>query len=90
MFAKMMMAATLAQGTTIVHSAACEPEIEDLANFLIAMGAKITGAGSPTITIQGVRKLRGAEHRVIPDRIEAATGVERGRVDGEQGRQSDG
>ncbi len=68
-----MMAATLAQGTTIVHSAACEPEIEDLANFLIAMGAKITGAGSPTITIRGVRKLRGAEHRVIPDRIEAAT-----------------
>ena len=71
--ANLMMAATLAQGTTIIHSAACEPEIEDLANFLIAMGAKITGAGSPTITIQGVRKLRGAEHRVIPDRIEAAT-----------------
>ena len=71
--ANLMMAATLAQGTTIVHSAACEPEIEDLAHFLIAMGAKITGAGSPTITIQGVRKLRGAEHRVIPDRIEAAT-----------------
>ena len=71
--ANLMMAATLAQGTTIIHSAACEPEIEDSANFLIAMGAKITGAGSPTITIQGVRKLRGAEHRVIPDRIEAAT-----------------
>ena len=71
--ANVMMAATLAQGTTIIHSAACEPEIEDLANFLIAMGAKISGAGSPTITVQGVRKLRGAEHRVIPDRIEAAT-----------------
>ena len=71
--ANVMMASTLAQGTTIIHSAACEPEIEDLANFLIAMGAKISGAGSPTITVQGVRKLRGAEHRVIPDRIEAAT-----------------
>lgn len=71
--ANVMMAATLAHGTTVIHSAACEPEIEDLANFLIAMGAKITGAGSPTITIHGVRKLRGAEHRVIPDRIEAAT-----------------
>jgi len=71
--ANVMMAATLAHGTTVIHSAACEPEIEDLANFLIAMGAKITGAGSPTITIHGVRKLRGTEHRVIPDRIEAAT-----------------
>ena len=71
--ANVMMAATLAQGTTVIHSAACEPEIEDLANFLIAMGAKVTGAGSPTITIQGVRKLKGAEHRVIPDRIETAT-----------------
>jgi len=71
--ANVMMAATLAQGTTVIHSAACEPEIEDLANFLIAMGAKVIGAGSPTITIQGVRKLKGAEHRVIPDRIETAT-----------------
>ena len=71
--ANLMMAATLAKGKTVIHSAACEPEIEDLANFLIAMGAKISGAGSPTITIQGVKKLYGAEHRVIPDRIEAAT-----------------
>ena len=71
--ANMLMAASLAKGKTLIHSAACEPEIEDLAKFLNAMGAKILGAGSPTITIQGVRRLRGAEHRVIPDRIEAAT-----------------
>ena len=71
--ANVMMAATLASGTTVIHSAACEPEIEDLADFLNAMGAKISGAGSPTITIHGVRRLHGAEHRVIPDRIETAT-----------------
>ena len=71
--ANVMMAATLAKGTTVIHSAACEPEIEDLAAFLNAMGAKISAAGSPTITIRGVRRLRGAEHRVIPDRIETAT-----------------
>ncbi len=71
--ANVMMAATLAKGTTVIHSAACEPEIEDLASFLNAMGGKIFGAGSPTITIRGVRRLRGAEHRVIPDRIETAT-----------------
>ena len=68
-----MMAATLAEGMTIIESAACEPEIVDLAHFLNAMGAKISGAGSPTITIAGVKKMHGAEHRVIPDRIEAAT-----------------
>ena len=68
-----MMAATLAKGTTVIESAACEPEVVDLANFLNKMGAKITGAGSPTITIQGVSKLHGAEHTVIPDRIEAGT-----------------
>jgi UDP-N-acetylglucosamine 1-carboxyvinyltransferase len=71
--ANVMMAATLASGTTVIHSAACEPEIEDLADFLNAMGAKISGAGSPTITIHGVRRLQGAEHRIIPDRIETAT-----------------
>lgn len=71
--ANVMMAATLAQGLTVIESAACEPEVVDLANFLNAMGAKITGAGSPTITITGVTKLHGAEHEVIPDRIEAAT-----------------
>ena len=71
--ANVMMAATLAKGTTVIHSAACEPEIGDLAHFLNEMGAKISGAGSPTITIHGVRRLRGAEHRVIPVRIETAT-----------------
>ena len=71
--ANVMMAATLAEGVTIIESAACEPEVVDLANFLNAMGAKITGAGSPTITITGVKELHGAEHEVIPDRIEAAT-----------------
>ncbi|MGI8967087.1 MAG: UDP-N-acetylglucosamine 1-carboxyvinyltransferase, partial [Limisphaerales bacterium] len=68
-----MMAAVLAEGVTIIESAACEPEVVDVANFLIAMGAKIAGAGSPTITINGVNILHGAEHEVIPDRIEAAT-----------------
>lgn len=71
--ANVMMAATLAEGVTVIESAACEPEVTDLANFLNAMGARITGAGSPTITIVGVDELHGAEHEVIPDRIEAAT-----------------
>ena len=71
--ANVMMAATLAEGITVIQSAACEPEIVDLANFLNAMGARITGAGSPTITIQGVKELHGAEYEVIPDRIETAT-----------------
>ncbi len=71
--ANIMMAASLADGVTIIESAACEPEVVDVANFLNAMGAKISGAGSPTITINGVKTLHGAEHEVIPDRIEAAT-----------------
>jgi UDP-N-acetylglucosamine 1-carboxyvinyltransferase len=71
--ANVMMAATLAEGVTIIESAACEPEVVDLAKFLNAMGARVSGAGSPTITIEGVRELHGAEHEVIPDRIEAAT-----------------
>ena len=71
--ANVMMAATLGEGVTIIESAACEPEVVDLANFLNSMGAKISGIGSPTITITGVDKLHGAEHEVIPDRIEAAT-----------------
>ena len=71
--ANVMMAATLADGVTVIESAACEPEVVDLAHFLNAMGAKISGAGGPTITISGVSKLRGAEHTVIPDRIETAT-----------------
>src|SRR5215472_6754993 len=71
--ANVMMAATLAEGTTVIESAACEPEVVDLANFLNSMGAKITGAGSPTVTITGVKELHGTDHEVIPDRIEAAT-----------------
>jgi len=71
--ANVMMAAVLAEGVTVIESGACEPEVMDLANFLNAMGAKISGVGSPTITITGVKELDGAEHEVIPDRIEAAT-----------------
>jgi UDP-N-acetylglucosamine 1-carboxyvinyltransferase len=71
--ANVLMAAVLAEGVTVIESAACEPEVVDLANFLNSMGAKITGAGSPTITITGVKELHGADHEVIPDRIEAAT-----------------
>jgi UDP-N-acetylglucosamine 1-carboxyvinyltransferase len=71
--ANVMMAATLAEGITVIESAACEPEVVDLANFLNALGAQISGAGSPTLTITGVKALHGAEHQVIPDRIEAAT-----------------
>jgi UDP-N-acetylglucosamine 1-carboxyvinyltransferase len=68
-----MMAAVLAEGTTVIDGAAEEPEVEDLANFLIAMGAKIEGAGTRRIIIEGVAELHGAEHAVIPDRIEAGT-----------------
>ncbi|MFC7335824.1 UDP-N-acetylglucosamine 1-carboxyvinyltransferase [Haloferula chungangensis] len=68
-----MMAATLAEGTTTITSAACEPEVVDLADFLNAMGAKVSGAGTPVITIEGVEKLHGCVHNVIPDRIEAGT-----------------
>ncbi len=68
-----MMAACLAEGRTILGNCALEPEIADLALFLNACGAKVEGAGTDTITIDGVSRLRGAEHRVIPDRIEAGT-----------------
>jgi UDP-N-acetylglucosamine 1-carboxyvinyltransferase len=71
--ANVMMAAVLAEGVTTIDSAACEPEVVDLAYFLNKMGAKIVGAGSPTITITGVKELHGVEHDVIPDRIETAT-----------------
>src|SRR5206468_7594517 len=71
--ANVMMAAVLAEGMTVIESAACEPEVVDLAIFLNAMGARVAGAGSPTVTITGVEQLHGAEHEVIPDRIEAAT-----------------
>ena len=68
-----MMAATLAQGTTYIENAAREPEVVDLAKCLIAMGAKISGAGTDEITIEGVERLHGAAHEVIPDRIETGT-----------------
>ena len=71
--ANVMMAATLAKGKTIIEYAACEPEIVDLAEFLIKMGAKIKGHRTHTIEIEGVKRLRGATHKIIPDRIEAAT-----------------
>jgi len=69
----LMMAATLADGVTVLENAAREPEVVDLAHCLIAMGAKVEGAGSDTITIVGVEKLHGASHRVMPDRIESGT-----------------
>ena len=71
--ANVMSAATLAEGTTIIEQAACEPEIVDLANVLTAMGAHIVGAGTPRITVEGVQALRGVEHTVMADRIEAGT-----------------
>ena len=71
--ANVMMAATLAEGETYIESAASEPEITDLADFLIKMGAKIEGIGTSILRIEGVKKLNGASHSVIPDRIEAAT-----------------
>jgi len=71
--ANVMSAATLAEGQTMIECAACEPEIVDLAKMLNAMGARVRGAGSPRITIDGVETLGGTEHAVIPDRIEAGT-----------------
>jgi len=71
--ANAMMAATLAEGRTVIEMAACEPEVVDLANFLNKCGAAITGQGTPRIIVEGVRQLRGCEHRIIPDRIEAGT-----------------
>jgi UDP-N-acetylglucosamine 1-carboxyvinyltransferase len=68
-----MMAATLAEGETVLSNAACEPEVIDLAKCLRAMGAKITGDGTPRIVIQGVEKLHAARHRIVADRIEAGT-----------------
>ena len=69
----MLMAASLARGTTVINNAAREPEVVDLANCLNAMGAQISGAGTSTITIEGVHSLSGARHRVLPDRIETGT-----------------
>ncbi len=69
----LMMAATLAEGTTVLENAAREPEVTDLANYLNKMGAKISGAGTDTITIQGVESLQGTTYKVVPDRIETGT-----------------
>src|SRR6201987_1161408 len=69
----LLMAATLAEGESILQNCACEPEVADLADLLNKMGAKIEGAGTPTIRVKGVSKLKGAKHRIIPDRIEAGT-----------------
>ncbi|MCP3128368.1 UDP-N-acetylglucosamine 1-carboxyvinyltransferase [Shewanella sp. KJ2020] len=81
----LLMAAALADGETVIENAAREPEVIDLANCLIAMGAKITGVGSATLRIQGVERLHGCEYRVMPDRIETgsflvAAAVTRGRI----------
>jgi UDP-N-acetylglucosamine 1-carboxyvinyltransferase len=77
-----MMAAVLAEGTTVIDGAAEEPEVVDLADFLISMGARIEGAGTRKITIEGVPELHGAEHEVIPDRIEAGTFLVAGAMAG--------
>ncbi len=71
--ANVLMAAVLAEGRTVIESAACEPEIANLADYLVAMGAKISGAGTPRLVVEGVKSLVGAEHEIIPDRIEAGT-----------------
>lgn len=71
--ANVMMAATLAEGRTVIEAAACEPEVTDLADFLNACGARITGQGTPRIIIQGVKELKGCDYTIIPDRIESGT-----------------
>ncbi len=79
-----MMAAVLAEGTTVIDGAAEEPEVVDLANYLNAMGARIEGAGSRRIIIEGVKELHGVEHTVIPDRIEAGTFLVAAAICGEE------
>ncbi|HET9943501.1 MAG TPA: UDP-N-acetylglucosamine 1-carboxyvinyltransferase [Terriglobia bacterium] len=78
----LMMAAVLARGTTVLENCACEPEITDLASLLTKMGARISGAGTSTITIEGVAQLHGATHEIIPDRIEAGTFLIAGAMTG--------
>ena len=78
----LMMAATLADGETLMENCAREPEVSDLAALLVAMGAKIEGAGTSTIRIQGVERLHGAKHRIYPDRIEAGTFLVAGAISG--------
>ena len=76
------MAATLAKGTTIIENSAREPEIVDTADFLNKMGAKITGAGTDHIVIEGVERLTGCEHSIVPDRIETGTFLIAGAISG--------
>jgi UDP-N-acetylglucosamine 1-carboxyvinyltransferase len=76
----LMMAATLADGETVIENAAREPEVVDLANFLLAMGARIHGAGTDKITVQGVKSLRGTQYEVLPDRIESGTYLVAGAI----------
>jgi len=78
----LMMAATLADGETVIENAAREPEVVDLANFLIAMGAKIQGAGTDKIVVNGVERLRGTSYEVLPDRIESGTYLVAGAITG--------
>lgn len=78
----LLMAAVLAEGETVIDNAAREPEVVDVANLLTQMGAKIDGAGTSTITVQGVSSLRGADHTIIPDRIEAGTFLIAGAITG--------
>lgn len=80
--ANVMMAASLAQGETVIEGAAAEPEIADLAQFLVKMGAKISGAGTGVVKIEGVERLHAAVHNVIPDRIEAGTYLVAGAITG--------
>jgi UDP-N-acetylglucosamine 1-carboxyvinyltransferase len=80
----LMMAATLAEGTTVIENAAREPEVVDLAHFLVAMGARIRGAGTDTIVVEGVERLHGGSYEVLPDRIEAGTYLVAGAIS--QGR----
>ncbi len=82
----LIMAAVLAEGETIIENAAAEPEIEDLAGFLIKCGAKISGAGSDTVKIIGVKELNGTTHKIIPDRIEAGTFMAAIAITGGSGR----
>jgi UDP-N-acetylglucosamine 1-carboxyvinyltransferase len=79
-----LMAAVLAEGITVLRNAAMEPEVEDLGRMLQKMGARMDGLGTPTITVHGVTKLRGVEHTIIPDRIEAATYLTAGLITGGQ------
>ena len=78
----LMMAATLAEGETVIENAAREPEVVDLANFLISMGAKIRGAGSDKILVEGVERLSGTSYEVLPDRIESGTYLVAGAITG--------